>query len=146
MGLINNDVFEASNGVQKTGTYISFNNETLYLRKASVFQPAVVVPAPSSSGSSSVEPNTQPKQYSVNANYRIFWDKAARDAGKSFMELRSVSALVSESDLTSNLYAVLYAELKKQYLNTQDELSTRSDPATAPAPSSDPAPASAPSS
>jgi len=118
MGLINHDVFESSNGVQKADSYMSFNNETLYLRKAN-------------------------GAYSVHANYRIFWDKAARDAGKSFLELRNVSAQVSEADLANNLYGVLYAELKKQYPNAVDE----QEPAVpvapvAPAPSSEPAPAS----
>ena len=118
MGLINHDVFESSNGVQKADSYMSFNNETLYLRKAN-------------------------GAYSVHANYRIFWDKAARDAGKSFLELRNISAQVSEADLANNLYGVLYAELKKQYPNAVDE----QEPAVpvapvAPAPSSESAPAS----
>ena len=138
MGLINNDVFEASNGVQKSGTYISFNNETLYLRKLNNPTPAlpqpVVPPTPvdasdgssSSSSSSSSDPVPAPeKKYSVNANYRVFWDKAARDGGKSFMELRSVSAEVPESALTSNLYEVLYGVLKTQYPNSVDELTVR---------------------
>jgi hypothetical protein len=164
MGLINNDAFEASNGVQKSGTYISFNNETLYLRKLnqvlSVPMPAPApapAPAPttdssssstdsssssssstdsSSSSSSSTDSSSSSsdpvpvvpvpeKKYAVNANYRIFWDKAARDAGKSFMELRSVSAEVPESALTTNLYEVLYNELKKQYPNSVDELTVR---------------------
>jgi hypothetical protein len=59
--------------------------------------------------------------YQVNANYRIFWDKAARDAGKSFMDLRSVSAQVPESQLSGNLYGMLYEELKKQFPNSADE-------------------------
>jgi hypothetical protein len=146
MGLINNDAFEASNGVQKSGTYISFNNETLYLRKLNPvpsvpMPPAPLPPAPapttdssststdSSSSSSSSDPvpvvPVPEKKYAVNANYRIFWDKAARDAGKSFMELRSVSAEVPESALTTNLYEVLYNELKKQYPNSVDELTVR---------------------
>ncbi len=120
MGLINHDVFESSNGVQKADSYMSFNNETLYLRKAN-------------------------GAYSVHANYRIFWDKAAKDAGKSFLELRNVSAQVSEADLANNLYGVLYAELKKQYPNAVDE----QEPAVpvapvAPAPSESAVPASEP--
>jgi hypothetical protein len=54
----------------------------------------------------------------VNANYRVFWDKQARDTGKSFIELRSVSALVVESQLNTSLYDVLYTELKRQYPNS----------------------------
>jgi hypothetical protein len=118
MGIINNDSFEAGNGVQKSGTYISFNNETLYLRKSGS------APAPSPApvdGSAPAPAPVQEALYSVNANYRIFWDKAAKDAGKSFMELRSVSAQIPESQLQGNLYVALYAELKKQYPNSVDE-------------------------
>ena len=97
MGIINNDPFIASSGAEKVGTYISFNSETLYLRKATV--------------------NT----YTVNANYRIFWDKAAKDANKPFMELRTVSTQVAEADLSGSLYTLLYAELKKLYPNSTDE-------------------------
>jgi len=117
MGLINHDIFESSNGVQKADSYMSFNNETLYLRKAN-------------------------GAYSVHANYRIFWDKAAKDAGKSFLELRNISAQVSEADLANNLYGVLYAELKKQYPNAVDEQEPAQAVPVAPAPASEPAPAS----
>ena len=57
----------------------------------------------------------------MNANYRIFWDKGARDAGKSFIELRSVTAEVTESQLQLNLYEVLYAKLRNCYPNSKDE-------------------------
>ena len=227
MGIINNDVFEAGNGVQKVGTYISFNNETLYLRKTGAYI-TILVPAPAPAGlsgpsgpsgpSAPVElsgasgasgpsgpsapvdlsgesgpsgpsadlsgpsgpsgpsadlsgesgasgasgpsadlsgasgssapadlsgasgpsapvvapvavaaavavPSVPKKEalYQVNANYRIFWDKDAKDAGKSFMELRSVSTQIPESELESNLYSKLYDELKKQYANSVDE-------------------------
>jgi hypothetical protein len=56
--------------------------------------------------------------YHVHANYRVFWDKAARDAGKAFIELRSVSALVGESQLNTSLYEVLYKELQVKYPNS----------------------------
>jgi hypothetical protein len=114
MGLINNDTFTASNGVQKTGTYISFNNETIYLRKGA--SSAYMMPP-------STVPSTD-DTYMVNANYRVFWDKDAKDAGKSFIELRNVSAAVTLAQLDSNLYGILYEELKKQYPNTVDDLRT----------------------
>lgn len=117
MGLINNDTFTASNGVQKAGTYISFNNETIYLRKQSQYSP--LYPA------NTAIPTDSSKIYMVNANYRVFWDKAAKDDGKSFIELRNVATFVSESELNGNLYAVLYEELKKQYPNSEDELTTQ---------------------
>jgi hypothetical protein len=228
MGLINKDVLEASNGVQKAGTYISFNNETLYLRKTGAKRIPIPLPvrppmvlsatgatgatgaseplAPSGasepsaesgasgsseplgpsgasdpsvesgpsgatgsseplgpsgasepsaesgasgatgsseplgpsgasepsgeSGASGASGPSEPAQpvapaepepvYSVHANYRVFWDKAARDAGKAFLELRSVSTEVTESQLQHNLYEVLYAKLRESYVNCED--------------------------
>lgn len=136
MGLINNDSFTASNGVEKVGAYISFNNETIYLRKVSPSMYPPVGPAG--------QPTDSSKTYMINANYRIFWDKAAKDAGKSFIELRNVSTSISEEQLAGNLYAYLYEELKKQYPNTEDELLTKSVDSTASAPVTSDSSASAP--
>ena len=97
MGLINNDVYVASNGVEKVGTYISFATETLYLRQAG-------------QGGSS---------YSVNANYRVYWDQECRDTGKSFLDLKSVSANLTADQLSGNLYEALYDALKLIYPNTR---------------------------
>jgi len=96
MGLINNDVYVASNGVEKVGTYISFATETLYLRQASL----------------------NPTSYSVNANYRIYWDQECREMGKSFIDLKSVSANLTAEQLNGNLYEALYDALKVVYPNT----------------------------
>lgn len=117
MGLINHDSFTASNGVEKTDTYISFNNETIYLRK--MLPPANMYPS-MPPGGQGFDPS---KPYVINANYRIFWDKTAKDAGKSFIELRNITANISEEQLAGNLYAILYDELKTLYPNSEDELS-----------------------
>jgi hypothetical protein len=111
MGLINNDNFIASNGVQKIGTYLSFSQETLYLRKNP--SPPPVSPPP---------PVPIKQTYNVYGNYRIFWDKEAKDAGKTYIELRTITAMITEDDLGSNLYQILYAELKKSYPNCTDDL------------------------
>jgi hypothetical protein len=134
MGLTNNDNYVCSNGVQKTGTYISFANETLYLRQAFNGQ------------------STQ-ATYTMNANYRVFWDEASRDKNMSFIDLKSVSVNVSKDMLGSNMYECLYEELKKIYPNTTDTLRgvatfPPAAPVPAPAPAepvpSVPAPAPAP--
>ena len=106
MGIINNDVYECSNGVQKAGTYISFATETIYL-----------VQNYSGMNTPSAERN-----YSARANYRIFWDQAAREAGKSFIDLKSVNVTLTGDQLDSNIYQIMYEELKKIYPNTSDEL------------------------
>ena len=125
MGIINNDVYECSNGVQKAGTYISFATETLYLVQnysgMSGLMPGQT--APSSSD----------RSYNVRANYRIFWDQAAREAGKSFIDLKSVSVVLTAEQLNSNIYQLMYEELKKVYPNTSDELRVVAPVAPAPA-------------
>jgi hypothetical protein len=101
MGILNLDNYVASNGVQKTGVYISFANETIYVRQA--YNSTAANPA-----------------YTVNANYRIFWDQQSREGNLSFIDLKSVNACVSQSMLSESMYACLYAELKKIYPNYQD--------------------------
>ena len=138
MGLINNDTYTASNGVEKVGTYIAFSNETLYVSQASSMGAA---------GQTASEP-----MYAVRANYRIFWDKAARDAGKNFLDLQSVSTVIPLSELSNNPYNILYEELKKKYTNASDELRVAvpvvapvADPVVAdPAPAAEPAPVAEP--
>ena len=126
MGLINNDNYVASNGVEKVGTYLSFAFETLYLRQSG------------------------PGQYSVNANYRVYWDQACREAGKPFMDLRSLSTSLSKEALETNLYGVMYNALKELYPNCSDELTRTVQPVSAvpsdssAAPAAAPAPATAP--
>jgi hypothetical protein len=114
MGIINNDVYECLNGVQKAGTYISFATETIYLVQN---YPGMLAPMPDQSFLPSPD-----RSYNVRANYRIFWDQAAREAGKSFIDLKSVNVVLTEDQLNSNIYKVLYEELKKIYPNTSDEL------------------------
>lgn len=122
MGLINNDVYTASNGVQKTGAYVCFANETLYLTQQGSFAAAPSGDAPS-------EP-----VYHIRANYRVYWDKEARDSGKGFIDLQSVSTTVPRSELSSSLYERLYAVLKETYPNSVDELTLRAPPAAPVAP------------
>lgn len=114
MGIINNDVYECSNGVQKAGTYISFATETIYLVQN---YPGMLAPMPDQSF-----PSSPDRSYNARANYRIFWNQAAREAGKSFIDMKSVSVILTEEQLNSNIYELMYAELKKIYPNTSDEL------------------------
>jgi len=112
MGLINLDNYVCSNGVQKTNTYISFANETLYLRQAAAVDGTMT--------------------YTVSANYRIFWDEAARDNGLSFIDLKSIVTTIPQDMLTSNMYGCLYEELKKIYPNSIDTALRVKAPAPAP--------------
>jgi hypothetical protein len=135
MGIINNDVYECSNGVQKAGTYISFATETIYLVQN---YPGMLAPMPDQSF-----PASPDRSYNARANYRIFWDQAAREAGKSFIDLKSVSVILTAEQLDSNIYQLMYEELKKIYPNTSDELRTVAPAESAPSEAA-PAPAPAP--
>jgi len=108
MGLINQATYETANGIQKTATYISFNNETIYLSKRSTRQ--------------AMNASDSNNNFIVRANYRIFWDKPARDAGKSFIELKTIETEIAENALSSSLYGVLYARLKEVYPGAVDEI------------------------
>ena len=132
MGLINNDVYTASNGVQKTGAYVCFANETLYLSQQGYIN---TLPPSSSDAAPSDEP-----VYHVRANYRVYWDKEARDSGKGFIDLQSVSTTVPRSQLSSSLYERLYDVLKQTYPNSVDELTLRVAPAPPAAPAAPVAP------
>jgi hypothetical protein len=114
MGIINNDVYECSNGVQKAGTYISFATETLYLVQ-SYSSMSGLMPGQTA-------PSSPDRNYNVRANYRIFWDQAAREAGKSFIDLKSLNVVLTAEQLNSNIYQLMYEELKKIYSNSSDEL------------------------
>lgn len=125
MGIINNDVYECSNGVQKTGTYISFASETVYLVQN---YPGMTSPMPGQS-----LPSSSDRNYSVRANYRIFWDQGCREAGKLFIDLKPINIALTSDQLNGNIYTVLYDELKKIYPNSVDELRAAEPIADAPA-------------
>jgi hypothetical protein len=124
MGFINNEVYTASNGVQKAGTYVSFANETIYIIQSSLNSGLLAPPMlsdPSLQGTLPTE-----AMYFVRANYRIFWDEEARASGKSFIDLKQVSTQIPQSQLSSNIYNILYDVLKQTYTNTSDALRTQS--------------------
>ena len=118
MGLINTDVYSAPNGVQKAGTYISFANETLYVVQSSLNSGLSAPPMledPNIQGPLPTEP-----MYFIRANYRIYWDEDARLSGKGFIDLKQVSTKIPLSQLSNNLYDVLYNVLKQTYPNSSD--------------------------
>jgi hypothetical protein len=132
MGIINNDVYVSSSGVQKSDTYISFASETVYLTQNPTISNGTAL-------------------YSVRANYRIYWDQAARESGKSFLDLLSVSTQVTRDQLGDNLYTQLYEVLKTIYPNHSDENRSiapvapsvsSSAPSAPSAPAAEPAPSS----
>jgi len=114
MGIINNDVYVCSNGVQKSGTYISFATETIYV----VQNNGSMTPMPNQV----TLPQNGTPTYNVRANYRIFWDQSCRVQGKSFIDLKSVNTILTVDQLNNNIYSILYDQLKTIYPNSTDEL------------------------
>jgi len=130
MGIINNDIYVCANGVQKAGTYISFATETIYVTQNYGGM------MPSMPGQGSTLPVSG---YNVRANYRVFWDQDCREAGKSFIDLKSINVTITADQLDTNIYSVLYAELKNVYPNTSDELKAAAPVVTPVVPAVDPA-------
>jgi hypothetical protein len=128
MGIQITSEYTTSAGVCKTNCYLSFASETLYIGQML------------SNASSDIP------MYSVRANARVFWDKAARDANKSFIDLISVSTTISQADLANSPYEILYNVVKTQmFPDHVDEIrSAPSDPAPAEPTPSDPAPVADP--
>jgi len=144
MGLINTDVYSAPNGVQKSGTYISFANETLYVIQSSLNSGLSAPPMltdPNLQGPLPTEP-----MYFIRANYRVYWDEETRLSGKGFIDLKQVSTKIPLSQLTNNLYDILYNVLKQTYPNATDCLRIQDViPAELPPiPSSEPTPSPIP--
>ena len=99
MGLINPDVWTTYQGVQKANTYVSFADETIHVSKEVVDGVTT---------------------YVATARYRIFWDQAARLAGRPAIDMGNATARLT--DLNQNIYTALYAEVKKVMPNAIDEL------------------------
>ena len=104
MGLLNNDSYTTATGVQQTGVYIAFANETI-----SVFKQNKPV-------SSSSTPNT----YNVYANYNVYFNKSCKDNGMPSLERKYISTVLDETEVANNVYTTLYNVLKQTYTNTSD--------------------------
>lgn len=107
MGLINNDSYVASNGCEKSGTYISFNNEPIYIQRNKYITDTI--------------------QYVVTANYRIYWNKTARDANMQYIDSHSISVNIGETELNQSPYRILYSELTHKYPNSEDDINNTLD-------------------
>lgn len=99
MGIIYPETISMRNGVVKAGTYMSFANETIYIRQGNMLSPT-------------------DRMYHVNANYNIYWDKDTRFRGLPHIQQESIQA--SLSNMNVNIYDQLYAVLKNTYPNSED--------------------------
>jgi len=98
MGIINNDAYTTPQGDSITGTYISISDSHLTINK-------------NISGT-----------YSVYSTFRVWKNKSAKDAGNIYYDVINLSKNFISSEITTGVYALMYAHLKTVYTNTTDDL------------------------
>ena len=102
MGLINKDVFQNRYGQEIYNTYISLGDNSIEIRKES-------------------EMNQNDNAiYILTAVFNTWLSKESRDNGKIPFSTHMVSKTLSSDQITSNIYNILYTEVKKKYSNTTD--------------------------
>lgn len=99
MGLINPDIYVTNQGIEKANTYISFFGQSVNMRKNGTDASGVSV-------------------FDVNAIACIWWDQASRESNKS--PIASIMVSVQTTDISQNLYSLLYAQLKVMFPNAYD--------------------------
>ena len=98
MGIIINDNLTFKNGCSAQNTYCSFFNSTIELSKGS------------------------DNNYYVRSSAAIYFNKSFRNGNKPILDRVNVSALLNDTpQLDTNLYEILYEELKERYENTTDD-------------------------
>ena len=100
MGIIIGDTITLSNGLTVQNAYASFGNTEVQVRKD--------------------ENNNS--QYILESHYHIWVDKNNRTNNKSIIDAGNVRKTITASDLNSNLYTILYTEMKSNFTTTTDEI------------------------
>jgi hypothetical protein len=98
MGIINNNAYTTPQGDSITGTYISISDSQLTINR-------------NISGT-----------YSVYSTFRVWKNKSAKDAGNIYYDVINLSKKCTSSEITTGVYALMYAHLKTVYTNTSDDL------------------------
>ena len=106
MGIINKDVFTTRYGLELTNTYISLGNNNIELRKER---------------ETDVDDNIIEK-YTLTGIFDIWLSKEFKNKGKNPFTSYVIHKVLSTNEITTNLYNILYADLKKKYTNTIDDL------------------------
>ncbi|ANS04302.1 hypothetical protein [uncultured Mediterranean phage] len=97
MGIINHDVFANRYGQELTNTYISLGNNSIGIQKNN-------------------------GKYMLHGSFTIWLSKQIKNKGKNSFNTFTIQKELSSSEITGNIYATLYTELKKIYTNTTDDL------------------------
>jgi len=100
MGIIINDTITLNNGLTASTIYCSFGEGEIRIEKN--------------------RDNTS--EYDISGHYTIWVSKDFRTNDKPCLDAGNISLKVTSSDLNSNIYTLLYNELKTKYTSTTDEL------------------------
>ena len=114
MGIIIIDTITLDSGIEIANTYGSFNYNSITLQK---FRINNGFPLPIQLQSLPVE-----IKYNVNGTLLIWKDKDAKERNLPFIHRLNLMKNITYDDLDNNLYYLLYEEVKKQFINTQDDL------------------------
>ena len=100
MGIIIGDTINLSNGLTVANAYGSFGNNEIRLSK-------------------NENDNTQ---YILESHYNIWVNKDNRTNNKSIIDAGNIRKTLTVSELSSNLYSILYTEIKSKFTSTTDDL------------------------
>ena len=106
MGLINKDIFQNRFGQELINTYISIGNNNIELKKEIEYD----------------ESNNIIEFYTLTTVFNIWLSKETRNNHKSSFSSCVIRKVLSGDEITSNLYNILYTEVKKIYTNVTDDL------------------------
>jgi len=106
MGIINKDAFTTRYGLELTNTYISLGENNIELRKER---------------ETDVDNNVTEK-YTLTGIFDIWLSKEFKNKEKSPFASHVIYKVLSTDEITTNLYNILYTDLKKKYTNTIDDL------------------------
>ena len=115
MGIIIVDTITLDSGIEIANTYGSFNYNTVTLQKIRHnigFSPIPI----------QLQPLPEATEYNVNGTLLIWKDKDAKERNLPFIHRINLMKNITYDDLNNNLYYLLYEEVKKQFINTQDDL------------------------
>ena len=106
MGIINKDPFLNRYGQELTNTYISLGNNHIELRKER---------------ETDVDDNIIEK-YTLTGIFNIWLSKEQKQKNMSPFNTVVIHKELSSTEITANIYNILYTDLKKKYTNTIDDL------------------------
>ena len=97
MGIIINDTITLNNGLTASTIYCSFGDDEIFIKKNN-------------------------GEYYIEGHYKIWFNKDYRTDGKHFLDTGMILVKITSNDLSSNLYTLMYNELKTNYTSTTDDL------------------------